>query len=87
VSLGWLTLLWAAVLVSAAGAIYAKYRSRMLFVQLQRLNHARQALDDEWGRMQLEQGAWSSYGYVERIAGGRLHMSTPDPADIRIVVP
>ncbi|HEX4024984.1 MAG TPA: cell division protein FtsL [Steroidobacteraceae bacterium] len=82
-----LPLLWCAVLASAAGAIYSKYRARMLFAQLEHLSGARDALDAEWGRLQLEQSAWSSYGLVERVAAQRLHMSTPDPRDIEIITP
>ncbi len=82
-----LPLLWCAVLASAAGAIYAKYRARSLFVQLDHLDEARDALDDEWGRLQLEQGAWSTNALVERVATERLHMSTPDPRAIVILTP
>ncbi|HEY1724276.1 MAG TPA: cell division protein FtsL [Steroidobacteraceae bacterium] len=80
-------LLWCAVLVSGAGAIYAKYRARELFVQLERLNTGRDELDAEWGRLQLEQSAWSTYAFVERVASERLHMSTPDAHDVEIVTP
>jgi len=80
-------LLWCAVLGSAAGAIYAKYRARELFMQLSQLRAARQTLDDDWGRLQLEQSAWSAYSLVERVASERLHMSTPDPRAIEIVTP
>jgi cell division protein FtsL len=82
-----LTLLWCALLLSAAGAIYSKYRARSLFVQLERLNEVRDQLDAEWGRLQLEQSAWSSYAFVERVASERLHMAAPDPRDIAIVTP
>jgi len=82
-----LPLLWCAVLASAAGAIYAKYQARALFVQLDHLDEARDALDDEWGRLQLEQGAWSTYALVERVASEHLHMSTPDARDIVILTP
>jgi cell division protein FtsL len=82
-----LPLLWAAVLISAAGAIYAKYRARALFVQLDHLDEARDTLDDDWGRLQLEQGAWSTYALVERVATERLHMRAPDPRAIVIVTP
>jgi cell division protein FtsL len=82
-----LPLLWCAVLGSAAGAIYAKYRARALFVQLDHLDETRDALDDEWGRLQLEQGAWSTYALVERVASERLHMSTPNARDIVILTP
>lgn len=80
-------LLWCALLASAAGAIYNKYRERALFVQLERLNQVRDSLDAEWGRLQLEQSAWSSYAFVERVASERLHMLAPDPRDIAVVTP
>ena len=82
-----LPLLWCAVLVSSAGAIYSKYRARELFVELERLNSARDGLDAEWGRLQLEQSAWSAYAFVEHVASERLHMSIPDSRDIEIVSP
>ena len=82
-----LPLLWCAVLASAAGAVYAKYRARALFMQLTQLRTAREALDDDWGRLQLEQSAWSAYSLVERVASDRLHMRTPDPRAIEIVTP
>jgi cell division protein FtsL len=82
-----LPLLWCAVLASSAGAVYTKYRARELFVELERLNSARDELDAEWGRLQLEQSAWSAYGFVEHVASERLHMSIPDSRDIEIVSP
>ena len=81
------TLLWCALLASGAGAIYSKYRERALFVRLERLNQVRDSVDAEWGRLQLEQSAWSSYAFVERVASERLHMLAPDPRDIAIVKP
>jgi cell division protein FtsL len=80
-----LALLWCLVLASSAGAIYSKYRARELFVQLEQLESARDGLDAEWGRLQLEQSAWSTYAFVERVASERLHMSIPDPRDIEIL--
>ena len=82
-----LALLWCAVLASSAAAVYSKYRARELFVELERLNSARDELDAEWGRLQLEQSAWSAYGFVERVASERLHMNTPDSRDVEIVTP
>jgi cell division protein FtsL len=82
-----LPLLWCAVLATSAAAIYAKYRARELFVELERLDGARDELDAEWGRLQLEQSAWSTYAFVERVASERLHMSIPDSRDIEIVPP
>lgn len=80
-------LLWCSVLGSAAAAVYAKYRARELFVELERLSSARDELDADWGRLQLEASAWSTYAFVERVASERLHMSIPDSRDIEIVAP
>jgi cell division protein FtsL len=79
--------LWCAVLASAAGAVYTRHRSRELFVELERLHRQQDQLDIEWGQLQLEQSAWSSHAFVERVATTRLHMATPDPARIQVVTP
>jgi cell division protein FtsL len=80
-------LLWLATLGSAAGAIYSKHRARELFVQLERLNARRDTLEVEWGQLQLEQSAWSTHAFVERVASTRLKMATPAANDIEVVAP
>jgi cell division protein FtsL len=82
-----LPLLWCAVLASAAATIYCKHRARELFVKVEQLNAGRDELDADWGRLQLEQSAWSTYAFVERVASARLHMNMPDSRDIEIVSP
>jgi cell division protein FtsL len=82
-----LPLLWCAVLVSSAGAIYSKYRARELFVELERLNTGRDELDAEWGRLQLEQSAWSAHGFVEQVANRQLKMTLPSATEVKIVQP
>jgi len=79
--------LWTAVLLSAAGAIYSKHRARELFVTLERLNRQRDTLDIEWGQLQLEQSAWSTHAFVERVASTKLHMQSPRPAEIELISP
>ena len=80
-------LLWVVVLGSAAGAIWCKHRARELFVELERLNARRDNLDVEWGQLQLEQSAWATHAFVERVASTRLHMAMPPPKEIEIVSP
>ncbi|HSC06178.1 MAG TPA: cell division protein FtsL [Steroidobacteraceae bacterium] len=82
-----LPLLWIGTLGSAAGAIYCKHQSRTLFIQLEALNSRRDQLQIEWGQLQLEQSAWSTHAFVERVAHSRLNMSIPPPAAVRIVKP
>ena len=80
-------LLWMLALASAAGAIWAKHRSRELFIELERLNVARDNLEVEWGQLQLEQSAWSTHAFVENVAAQKLKMSIPRPAEIEVVAP
>jgi cell division protein FtsL len=82
-----LSVLWLAVLASAAGVIYSRHRARDLFVHLEKLNAERDALAMEWGRLQLEQSAWSSNAFVERVANSKLQMNIPQQRDVRIVRP
>ena len=87
----WLVLavaiLWIGALGSAAAAIYCKHRARELFVQLEQLDGRRDNLEIEWGQLQLEQSAWSTHAFVERVASTKLHMAMPPPKDIQIVAP
>ena len=80
-------ILWVGALGSAAAAIYCKHRARELFVQLEQLNGRRDNLEIEWGQLQLEQSAWSTHAFVERVASTKLHMAMPPPKDIEIVAP
>lgn len=80
-------LLWAAVLASAAGAVWFKHRSRELFVELESLNRARDQLDIEYGKLQLEQSAWSTHAFVEHAAATNLKMSLPPPSQVEVVAP
>jgi cell division protein FtsL len=82
-----LPLLWAGALGSAAAAVYCKHRSRALFVELESLNARRDNLQIEWGQLQLEQSAWSTHAFVERVASTKLHMASPPPKEIEIVSP
>lgn len=82
-----LPLLWLATLGSAAGAIWSKHRARELFVELERLNARRDTLEIEWGQLQLEQSAWSTHAFVERVASAKLRMAMPAPGEIQVVIP
>ena len=80
-------ILWIGALGSAAGAIYCKHRAREMFVELEKLNAHRDNLEIEWGQLQLEQSAWSTQAFVERVASTKLHMAMPPPKEIEIVAP
>ena len=73
------TLLLLAVLAvaSALGVVYTKYRTRMLFADVQRLQQALDAYEEELGQLQLEQNTWAEHGRIERMARTRLGMVLP----------
>ena len=76
------TVLFSLVLASAILLVYSKHQSRKLFVQLQQLERQVDALNIEWSQLQLEQGAWSDHGRIERIARKRLSMVSPDADEV-----
>jgi len=75
------------VLVSALSVITLRQQSRTLFAQLQTLERQRDSLDIEWGRLLLEQGAWSQHQRIEKIARARLGMQLPDSNQIEFISP
>ena len=81
------TVLFAVAILSAIGMVYSKHKTRMLFVELEQLNKEVVSLNSEWGRLQLEQSAWSDHSRVEKIARDRLGMVTPEADQIAFIRP
>lgn len=75
-------LLLCLVMASSFAVIYSKHQSRKLFVEVQQLNKNIDELNIEWGRLQLEQSAWSAHGRIERIARKKLNMILPGAGDV-----
>ncbi len=67
---------------SAVAVVYSKHESRRLFSLLEQENHTRDALDAEWGMLQLEQAAWATHGRVERVATDELDMKLPGRGEV-----
>jgi cell division protein FtsL len=81
------TALWLTVLASSAGVVYVKHQARSLFIDLERLSADRDNLNIEWGRLQLEQSAWSTHGFVEQVANSKLRMTLPNTTEVKIIQP
>ncbi|MFV2056720.1 MAG: cell division protein FtsL [Thiohalomonadales bacterium] len=71
-------------LSSAMAVVYTKHQNRKSFAELQRLLSKRDEMNVYWGKLQLEQGAWTTHGRVEKIASRRLAMESP--SNIQIIV-
>ena len=67
-----------AVLASALGVVYSKHHNRQLYVHLQSLQQQRDAMEVEWGQLQLEQSTLATQGHIERVARKQLKMQIPD---------
>ncbi|VAW61121.1 Cell division protein FtsL [hydrothermal vent metagenome] len=74
-----------AVMGSSVAVIYSKHQTRKLFVTLQKLHKQTDELNVEWGQLQLEQGAWSSHGRIEKIARKKLNMKLPKANEITYI--
>jgi len=80
-------LLLLVTVVTAMSAAYSRHQSRRLFVELQALEAARDAMNVEWGQLQLEQSTHTTHGKVEAAARKRLSMHTPAPEQVTILRP
>ena len=74
-------------IASAIGVVYARHEHRQLFVALDRLTRARDELNIDFGRLQLEQATWAESNRVDQIARTRLGMKFPEGAEIEVVRP
>jgi len=80
-------LLGLAVLASAMAVIYATHENRKYFVELQALENQRDEMEIDWGRLQLEQGAWATHGRIEKLARKQLDMIIPPTQTVVVVQP
>lgn len=82
-----LIVLLACSIASAIGVVYMRHMHRKLFVQLSKLEHARDELNIEFGRLQLEQATWAESNRVDQVARARIGMKFPETNDIVVVRP
>jgi cell division protein FtsL len=69
--------LYIAIILSALQVVISRHDTRYLFVELQSLLEMRDELNEQWGRLQLEYGAWASNDRVEEYARIKLGMKEP----------
>ena len=74
-----------AVVASAIAVVWARHQGRVAFVHLTQLQNQRDALNVEYGRLELEQATWAAPGRIEQIARSQLDMVNPAPAQAQMV--
>jgi cell division protein FtsL len=75
------------VFFSALAIVLARHQSRKLFVELQALEKQRDAMDEEWGQLQLEQSTWGTHVRIEELARRKLGMTVPPAEAIVLITP
>lgn len=83
--LWFLLLLVVGIASTGIGVVYAKYLSRMEFVELQSLRAERQGLDVRWGQLRIEEAALTTQNRIEARARKLLGMRLPGSGDVRVI--
>ncbi len=78
-------LLALAVFLSGFMVIYVKDWQRRLLADSQALTTQQNQMETNWGKLLLEQSAWTMQARIERIATTQLNMVVPDPKSIIMV--
>ena len=82
-----LGLLVAANVATALLIVRDRHEHRQGFVALNRLEKARDELNIEFGRLQLEQATWAQANRIDQVARQKLGMKFPEADDIVVVRP
>lgn len=80
-----LILLGTAVFFSAIKVVIARHDTRRLFVEIQKLEKDRDNLNEEWGRLQLEQSTWATDARIESVSKTELHMIEPKTRSVTLI--
>jgi cell division protein FtsL len=74
--------LLATVFTTAIQIVMSQHSARETFMEVQKLEAVRDELNEEWGKLQLEQSTWATDDRIERIAREKLNMHNPDISSI-----
>ena len=67
-----------AVFATAIQIVISQHQSRKIFMEFQKLEIARDELNEEWEKLQIELAAWAADDRIEKIAREQLNMRDPD---------
>ena len=80
-----LAVLVIANVVTALLVVRDRHDHRLAFVALTKLEKARDELNIEFGRLQLEQATWAESNRVDQVARARLGMVFPRTEDVVVL--
>lgn len=82
-----LAMLVLANVATALTLVRDRHEHRLLFIDLSKLEKARDELNIDFGRLQLEQATWAESNRVDQVARARLGMVFPRAEDIVVLRP
>ncbi len=71
--------------VTALLVVRDRHEHRQAFIALTKLERARDELNIEFGRLQLEQATWAESNRVDQVARSRLGMVFPRTEDVVVL--
>lgn len=80
-------ILLVSVVASSIAVVYRKQQHRQAFIGLTELERERDALNIEYGKLELEQGTLAETSRIERLARTQLKLHYPSADDVRMVAP
>lgn len=78
-------LLTLALILTALSLVTSSHRARKLFIGLEESQAQHARIEEDWRRLQLEQGTLAKHAFVEEVAKKRLGMRTPDARALQFV--
>ena len=73
--------------VSAVAQVRVQHERRLKFVELRALERERDALEEVWSQLELEQSAWVTHDRIEKQARTALGLRRPPVERIVLVAP
>jgi len=80
-------LLLGLVAATAMAVVLSHHHHRQAFIALTAAERERDAINVEFGRLQIEQATWSETNRIEQIAVGKLGMKFPEGDEVVVVQP
>ena len=77
----------AAILATAVAIVETSHQCRQHYARLQALESRQWTMQEQWGRLLLEQSTWAAHHRVEQLARRELGMRLPEANELRVVRP
>jgi len=75
------------VILTAVAVINSSHQCRALYGHLQELQSSQWRMQENWGRLLLEESTWAAHHRVEQLANKQLGMRLPEAAELQVVLP